>query len=225
MHLNKRYAAALVAALTAVLAGTGPASAAAPNAQDTTFLRASHQSNLAEIATGQLAQRKGDSDAVKQLGARLVADHTRLDRAGGQVAARLNVDLPDAVNAEQRAVARRLQAASGAQFDALFLAAQMESHLKAMRLGEAELARGSDATVKKLASDAAPVIAAHHELVEEAGRALGIPTSVNSGSGGTATAPRSYPAGALGLLGLGVLLVLLGAGYLVRARTRTVSLR
>lgn len=222
MLLNKRFAAAVVASLVLVISAGSPA-VAAPSEQDVRFLRQAHQSNAAEIAAGRLAQQKGNSDEIRRLGSRLVADHTRLDDAGTRVAATLKVELPE-VSPQQRATARRLADASGADFDALFLSTQLEAHVLAMRLGETELAEGSDATVKKLAADAAPVIAAHHDAIERAGRALGIPTSVDTGTGGTA-APRADRTPGLLLVGLGGLLTLLGAGYLIRTRGRATGTR
>jgi putative membrane protein len=74
----------------AVFVAATPAQAA-PSAQDTRFLRAAHQSNLAEIATGQLAQQKATNPTVRDLGARFVTDHTPLDQALQQTAAALGV--------------------------------------------------------------------------------------------------------------------------------------
>jgi putative membrane protein len=98
--------------------------------QDRVFLRGAHQSNLAEIATGKLAQSKGSSAEVKQLGALLIADHTKLDASLRKVADAANVSLPQQPNAEQRALQAKLQAASGDDFDAMFVAGQLEGHAK-----------------------------------------------------------------------------------------------
>ncbi|HEX8629573.1 MAG TPA: DUF4142 domain-containing protein, partial [Catenuloplanes sp.] len=211
MLLNRRFAAVIVAALILVI-GSGSAASAAPSARDTTFVQEAHRSNLAGIAAGRLAQQKGRSDEVKALGARIIADHTRLDDALGQVAANLGIELPE-VDAERRATARRLEAATGAEFDALFVATQLEAHRVMVRLGETQLAEGSDAAVRKLAADAAPVLAAHQDAIRRAGRALGVPTSVDGGTGGTA-APRSDRTTGLLMIAVGGLVALLGAGYL-----------
>lgn len=216
--LIRRIAA--VAGVATVLLLPATAAAAAPSDQDTAFLRAAHQSNLAEIDTGRLAQQKGASEQVKDLGARWVADHTKLDAALQDTAEALGVDLPDAPNAEQRALARRYQAASGADFDALWIPTQMDAHMKAMQLGEKELAQGSDAQAKKLAQDSAPVVAAHHELLEDAASDLGVPSTIATGTGGQAAASRAPAAIGFGALGL----VLVGAAlFLLRRRSPAAS--
>ncbi|GAA3351994.1 hypothetical protein GCM10020358_84160 [Amorphoplanes nipponensis] len=213
--------AAAVAGVATVLLLPATAATAAPSDQDTAFLRAAHQSNLAEIATGRLAQQQAGSDRVKELGARWVADHTKLDTALRDTAGTLGVDLPDAPNAEQRALARRYQAASGAAFDKLWVPTQMDAHMKAMQLGEKELAQGGDAQAKKVAQDAAPVVAAHHDLLDDAARELGVPARIDTGTGGQAarsSVPSALGFGALGLLLLGAALVLLRRRTAVASR-------
>lgn len=208
-----------VGAAALFLAPAAPA-VAAPSEQDTTFLRAAHQANLAEIATGTIAQQKGQSQQVKDLGARFVADHTALDQALQGVATALGVSLPNAPNAEQRAIAARYQATNGQAFDALFISTQMETHMKSMRLGQTELARGSDPQAKKVAQDSAPVIKSHHDSVTAAARALGLPTDIDTGSGGEA-APRSLGTAGMLLIGVG-LMVVAGAAFRIR-RPRSVQ--
>lgn len=215
MGYPKRILAIVALTIGALAIAAGPA-VAAPSTQDTRFLQQAHQTNLAEISAGQLAQQKGNSQVVRDIGARLVTDHTRLDQSLRVAANALGVSLPSTPNAAQLAVARQLQAATGAEFDRLFVTTQIAGHVQAMRNGEEELANGSDPQAKQVATEAAPVIQAHHDLLTAAARQLGIPTSVNAGSGGMASPDATHlPAGIL----LGVGLVLIGGGtWLGRAR-------
>jgi putative membrane protein len=219
MVIRRTAAAAGVAAL--LLLGTGTAAFAAPSSQDSSYLKAAHQGNLAEIAGGQLAQQKASSQEVKDLGARFVADHTKLDAALQSTASALNVTLPSAPNPQQQALAARYRAASGSAFDTLFVSTQTDAHMGAMQLGQTEIAQGSDPQVKKAAQSAAPVIAAHQRLLSEAARALGIPTSIGTGTGGDA-ARRDTAGAAPGLVVLGVLLVV-AAALTLRRRTRVAA--
>ena len=164
----------------AVAAPSAPHAAAAPSSQDADFLRAAHQSNLAEIAGGRIAERKGATAVVRALGARFVRDHTALDAAVIKTAAELRIVLPDAPNPEQQELARSYEAAAPAAFDALFVTTQIVAHHKAMELGRTEIAKGSDQRVKQVAVDAAPVIATHHVALAEAKTALGLAYGTNS---------------------------------------------
>jgi putative membrane protein len=207
-----------VGAAALLLINVTPAQAA-PSPQDTAFLQAAHQSNLAEIAGGTLAQQKGQSQQVKDLGARFVTDHTTLDNSLKQVAQALGVTLPDAPNADQQALAARYQATNGTAFDTLFISTQMDAHMAAMANGKTELAQGSDPQAKQVAQTAAPVIAGHHDQLTAAARALGVPTGVDSGSGGAAATNRSaLVPGSLIVLGLALII----AAVVYRRRPRVV---
>jgi putative membrane protein len=210
----KRVLASLGVAGLMLLSPT--AAQAAPSDQDATYLKAAHQSNLAEIAGGRIAQEKGVNRQVKDLGARFVADHTKLDAAVRATAETLGVDLPSAPNEKQQAVADRYEATSGDAFDALFVSTQMEAHMDAMALGKKEIDQGSDAQAKKTAQDAAPVIASHHDALQDASRDLGVPDTIGTGTGGRA-ASDMFTLPVFGLLGAGVLL-LAGAVLLLRRR-------
>jgi putative membrane protein len=134
--------------------------------QDRAFLRAAHQANLAEISTGRLAENKGRSAQVRDLGRMFVTDHTRLDSDLKQVARRLNVSLPNQPNATQRALAARLKKLSGTAFDKAFLDGQLNGHVMARSAGRTELAKGSNADAKTVARTSAPVVQHHiNELV------------------------------------------------------------
>jgi putative membrane protein len=154
-----------------------PSTSTTASAQDTTYLQQAHQTNLAEIAAGNMAQQKSNNQTVKNLGVKFVNDHTKLDQALKSVAQSLGVSLPQAPNAQQQAVAKQLKAASGSQFNNLFVNSQLAGHTQAMQAGQTEIANGSNPQVIKLARDSAPVIASHHQALEAAANTLGIPLS------------------------------------------------
>jgi putative membrane protein len=148
-----------------------------PSSQDAQFLQQAHQTNLAEIATGQLAKQKGNSQTVKNLGTKFVTDHTNLDRELKSVAQTLGVSLPQAPNANQQAVFHRLKATSGSQFENLFVTSQLAGHMHAIQADQTEIANGSNPQAVKVARDSLPVTESHHQALEAAARLLGIPLS------------------------------------------------
>jgi putative membrane protein len=149
---------------------------AAPTAQDVLFLQQAHQANLAEISAGQLAQQRSDNAAIKQIGATFVANHTTLDSAVQQTAHALGVTLPATPNAEQQAAAAHLKQVSGAAFDKLYVAAELDGHHDAMADVQTELAKGTDAQVKADAQAAEPVIAKHLQMLQAEATQLSLPT-------------------------------------------------
>lgn len=217
----------VVLGLVVLVLSPGLAAQAAPavSEQDTRFLQAAHESNLAEIAVGQLAESKAVSQQVTDLGAMFVTDHTSLDKGLQATASTLGVSLPDTPNPAQQAVQGQLEAASGPRFDELFISTQLDAHARAMALGETEVAQGSDPSAKRVALDAAPTIAAHHHALQQAARELGlaeseVPSSIESGTGGQVA--RTTASGAAALVGACLLAVTsVVVVYARRRRRRT----
>lgn len=216
MTIARRMTLSLGLAAGAVVLVAAPA-LAAPSAQDTTWLKAAHQTNLTEIAAGTAAQSKASSATVKDLGQMFVTDHSAADAKLKAAAQQLGVTLPDTPNAEQQAQLAQASGTSGTAFDALFLTQQIAGHRTALAAGKTEVARGSDAAVLALAK-ASGAIVQHHldELLAAQGKSS--PTGANAGTGGQAAGAGNSPVG-VAVAGLGLVL-LVGAGTIVVRRAR-----
>jgi predicted outer membrane protein len=178
--------AALVAGLVALalVPGAAAQAVAAPSAQDTSFLQAAHQGNMAEIAKGNLTQQKNASQQVKDLGSRFVSDHTRLDQSLTQRASGLKVTLPGSPTTEQQAALTRMQGVDGQEFDRMFVETNLTWHEQMMQLIETEMSQGSDPEAKRVAQDAAPIVQAHHEALQALAQSMGLPSASGSASPG-----------------------------------------
>ncbi|WP_051571032.1 DUF4142 domain-containing protein [Cryptosporangium arvum] len=194
----------IIAALTFTgLIGVGVAAFGATdaglNAQDRLFLRSAHQGHLAEISGARIAQHRSATTSVRELATRWITDHTALDLRLSQAAVALDVVLPAGPDAAQEAVEARYRAAATAEFDELWVSAQITAHHRAGALVEAELRVGSSAAVKTLARELRPVIATHHRLLAAAAPAAGVvvPAEENAPPPGavrtTVPTPRSAP--------------------------------
>ncbi|MBB2911474.1 putative membrane protein [Streptosporangium becharense] len=164
----------LLAAAVTVLGGTAGTTGSPPalSKQDRAFLVQAHQSNLAEIAAGRAAQEKTGGqevretgEAVREMGMKLVGDHTKLDADVRRVADQLGVELPDEPSQEQRRQLEEVKAKSGADFDRAWIAAQVAGHRQSLADGRKELQEGSAPEVKKLATDAEPVVQEHLDML------------------------------------------------------------
>jgi predicted outer membrane protein len=76
---------------------------------------------LWEMPAGDQAQRRAVDPKVREIGAKIAAEHNELDRAVIAAAAQLGVDLPDAPNSNQRDWLNEMDAADGAEFDRIFI--------------------------------------------------------------------------------------------------------
>lgn len=184
----------LLAALTAVALLPATAHAAAPSEQDSQYLRTIHQVNLAAIQIGQLAQDTPDADqAVRDLGGRMVPDHTQLDEEVDRVAGEVDVTLPDSPTDEQQDVVSRLDGLGGSEFDAAFVESQLVGYAQAIEVNNAEIAQGTDERVVDLAQEAGPVLNDLYAALQNLAAQLGLPTS--PGPAVSPTAPGSATPG------------------------------
>src|SRR5919198_3213737 len=93
---------------TKLLAGAAMAallvsgSAWAQDKASQSFLTEAIQGNLAEVQMGQLAQKNGSSDAVKQFGQMLVKDHSESNQKAMSVARSMGVTPPTSPTASKR---------------------------------------------------------------------------------------------------------------------------
>ncbi|MEU9100983.1 DUF4142 domain-containing protein [Streptomyces sp. NPDC048361] len=168
------HTCATAAAVTALaLTGAAPAfGAASPSASpsdttDVVFLKAIHQSNLAEIAAGKDARTHANGACVKQVADIIVRDHTTLDSKGADLAKSKSITLPKEATAAQQKSLSALKPMNGTKaYDVAWLKVQSSGHQQALALIDKELKSGTDSQIKAAAKEARPIVAGHLKMVE-----------------------------------------------------------
>ena len=195
MHRFARNARATVAA-TALLAagasiGAPAASAAAPSAQDKTFMGAAAQTNLAEITLGGIVKPKTSNDQTIEVANKTVSDHTTAQSQLTALAKQKGVTLPSAPNATQQAGAAKVSAADASTVDLTYGQVQVQGHQAALADIDKELSSGSDADTKAFATAQRPIVAMHLQMAQSLVAATsGTPSGVPAGTGGQAAAQQ-----------------------------------
>ncbi|WP_244283083.1 DUF4142 domain-containing protein [Streptomyces flavidovirens] len=222
MRIRLAPVAAAVMFLSSI--GVTPALAATVSAQDTMFVKAAHQGNLAEIAAGEDAQKHATTECVEKVGRVLVRDHTKLDTDVKMLAGKLRITLPGSPTAEQEKQLAAVRAKAGTPaYDAAWLKAQEAAHTATLALIDRELSAGQNAEVKAAARSARPVVAMHLDMVRGGVCHAGKDASkVHAGTGGQLAADD----GSLSLAGVaslagGGLLATCGAVWVLRNRRRS----
>lgn len=133
------------------------------------FVTAVAASDMFEIESGRLAQNKGTTAEVKTFGSQLVTDHTKSTADLTAAAARATpaVTVTPALDAEKRAMLDQLQAASGAEFDRLFIQLQDGAHRKTLTLLQGYASGGDQAPLQEFARNASTVVEQHIQHVGE----------------------------------------------------------
>ena len=159
-------AAGLAAGLAVALLGT-PAiaqSASDDKAAAQKFLTDAMEGDYAEIAVGKLAQEKGTNQAVKDFGAKLVADHTaHLDKAK-QVASQLGVKDPGGASILENAEYLKLKVLSGSTFDRTFAKDMVSDHENAIEEFRKEAVNSGP--VGEFAKESLPTLEQHLQIAQ-----------------------------------------------------------
>jgi putative membrane protein len=153
-------------AANAVLGGNEMAGTAAMPTDANGFATAVAASDMFEIESGKLAQDKAASADLKSFGQKLVTDHSKSTADLKSAAATASVTVAPALDGEKQAMLDQLKAASGADFDRLFIDQQTTAHQKALDLLNNYSVSGDNQALKDFASKATPVVQAHLDHVK-----------------------------------------------------------
>lgn len=208
--------------VAAATTGIAPVAAvfavAAPSDQDATYLKANAQTNLAEIALGNLTLQKSANQQARDLATKTKSDHQAALAKLQAVAEKLGVTLPTAPNATQQQAAATLAATPSTEFDVAYAQVQVAGHKLSVAATNTEISSGSDASAVSYAQGYLPVAGMHLEMAKALLSDLGgTPTAVPAGNGGQATDHTSQVV-PVAVTIAGALLLLGGSLFLSRRR-------
>jgi putative membrane protein len=140
--------------------------------QDQKFVMEAAQGSLMEVELGRVASQKASNADVKAFAQRMVTDHgtasTRLQQAVSQ-----RVTLPTTLPQNMRNEMDKLNRASGAEFDRLYMAEMVKHHRKDVAEFEKQAEKGSDPAVRAFAQQTLPTLREHLQLAQELATRVG----------------------------------------------------
>ena len=137
------------------------------NAQDRTFIHKAAIAGLAEVNDGKLAESQGN-DSVKQIGMRMVTDHTQANTQLTTLSSDLGDPAPSTTDATHQQMSASLQKLSGSSFDSKYLHEQLLAHEQAVTLFKTEASDGSNPRLKSFASSTLPTLEMHLSMIKSA---------------------------------------------------------
>ena len=139
--------------------------AEAQNKPGQAFLMKAMEGNLAEVALGKLAQQKGASEGVKNLGRQLETDHSAANQKAMTVAASMGVTPPTKPDKKHQETYEKLSKLSGPAFDREFVQLAVSGHRK--EIGEFEKeAKQPNNPVASYASETLPSLQKHLQMAQ-----------------------------------------------------------
>jgi putative membrane protein len=131
-----------------------------------TFLTNAADAGLAEVEIAKMAQQKGSSDQVKDLGAMLFRDHSAANDMVKSLAASRSVTLPAQPSADKQKDVDMLNQKSGTAFDKAFLDMMRKKHEAGISMFENAQRDVKDADVKSFAEKTLPTLRMHLDSVK-----------------------------------------------------------
>jgi putative membrane protein len=155
--------AALVAYMQAPAAQEAKKEKSALQKQDTKMMREIAQADLAEVQAGKLAASKASSAEVKKFAQHMVDDHGKHLSEARAMAKTKGLQLPSAPAKKHQQAMKKLESASGAEFDKVFMQQMVKDHEDALKLVRNTAKNAKDPQLKADAQKTAPVIEKHLE--------------------------------------------------------------
>jgi putative membrane protein len=181
-HVHKLiFAAAVAAAALIAMAGSPVAQetkkeqAAKKNAlqgSDGKMVREIAQADMAEVAAGKLGASKAQSAEVKKFAQHMVDDHGKHLGDLRKMAKTKGTQLPSAPDKKHQDAMKKLESASGAEFDKAYMTQMVKDHEDALKLVQNTAKSAKDKDLKADAQKTAPNIEKHLEMAKSIASSL-----------------------------------------------------
>lgn len=132
---------------------------------DKQFIRDAMKGDNSEIKLGELAQKMGSSEQVRNFGTMLASDHSNAKKEVGLLATKIDVKATDAMTDEAKQEMSKLKGLSGSAFDKEFTRYMVDDHEKDVAEFK-EKANEGKGEVSTLAAQTVPVLTKHLETAQ-----------------------------------------------------------
>lgn len=163
--LSAAFAAATPAFAQEAAAPAAPAAAPVTVTEPADFAAMASVSNLFEIETSTLAIERGQSEEVKAFAQQMVTDHTKAAQDMAPAAEAEGLTSATELDQRHQAIVDDMTNLEGADFDAAYIAAQMQAHDEAVALFQGYVDGGADGPLKDFAAATLPTLQMHQEHV------------------------------------------------------------
>jgi putative membrane protein len=138
---------------------------------------------LTEVRLGKMAQRKAASQKVKDLGEKMVTDHSKANDELAEAAKKDGIQTAETkLEDKQKGQIDRLSGLSGKEFDSAYLRTMLRDHQEDVQKFQEEAKSGQSQHVKDFASKTLPTLEKHLAMVEKLAKSMGVDTTVTSSS-------------------------------------------
>jgi putative membrane protein len=123
--------------------------------KDKTFMKKAAKGGMMEVAMGQVAEQKAQSEDVKSFGKRMVADHGKANDELKSIASKKGFQLPSKEHSAKWTAGKA------------YMDMTVQDHEKDLAEFKEEASSGNDPDLKKFADDTAKMVQEHLDLAKE----------------------------------------------------------
>ena len=140
---------------------------AALSGGDRSFATTAAQGGMAEVEFARIVVGKTANEEVRGFAQRMIDDHSKANQQLMSLASGIGLTLPADLDAKHRKFADRLNAASGAELDRLYMDNMVKDHKTDVALFEKESTGGRNDTLKGFASSTLPTLQDHLRMAQD----------------------------------------------------------
>ena len=139
---------------------------------DADFAVAAADGSMMEVELGKLAQEKGISKQVKDLGAMMMKDHSMASSELMGVAKAKNITLPSSASEKCQQKIQELREKKGIDFDKAYTDLMVDDHKEDIDAFKKEAEKGNDSVLVMWAKGKLPTLEHHLMMAEQAKKAV-----------------------------------------------------
>ncbi len=148
------------------------AQASSVSEEDSKFAVEAASGGMTEVQLGELAQQKASSQKVKDFGAMMVRDHSKMNDELKQLAASKNITLPPAPGEDHMDHIKKLSEKSGKDFDKDYMKMMVDDHKDDIDKFEKCSKDAKDPELQALATKSLPILREHYDAAKKINDAL-----------------------------------------------------
>jgi putative membrane protein len=134
---------------------------------DVYFIQKAADGGMLELALGQMALKKGESQKIKEFAKMMIDDHTKVNDELMALAKKKKLELPKALSNTKKLMSDSLSSESGNRFDMLYMNMMLASHEETIGLFQDEATGGKDVDLKQWAKGKIPALKHHLEMAKK----------------------------------------------------------
>ncbi len=143
-------------------------------AQDKKFIKDAADSGNMEVELGKLAEKKAQSQDVKDFGAMMVNDHKKADNELKTLAKEKDVKLTTQLTGKPKAVVTEVSKFTGGDFDKKYMREMVKDHAEDLAKFEKASQEVKDPDVKSWVDKTLPVLQHHFKMAKDTAQKLGV---------------------------------------------------